>query len=425
MLLFNESFNISYFKALQISELISELTSTRNGDAKVLGQATFIISPNDPRLCFLRGRKLNYKFAFVESAWILEGRNDLKTLLKYISSYNLYSDDDQTLNGAYGYRLRHYFKEDQVENAINHLKNNPDSRRVVLQIYAPDDLNKDSKDIPCNTTIYLKIENNHLNITVINRSNDLFLGIPYNIFVFGILQKYIANRLNINVGVQTQITDNLHVYEKDLNKVKEIITLNNIPDIKKNELIYNWNYSNSIINNKKALLNDLKDIDDPCLRAIMINNKESLTSTGSTFLKFIHEQTYDKVDENLVETKSKMSKFYDWQKLSMASSFELEDFIEANKLQLHTIKDKLRSVINQNNSFLTLKDDLNDDVFIASIILSSAWYSLDPLIINSPLGSLIKGNYQKVCNSYGLSIESLNIALGSESIKEIIQESLI
>ena len=425
MLVFNESFNISYFKALQISELISQITPTRNGNAKVLGQATFIIHPNDPRLCFLKGRNLNYKFAFVESAWVLEGRNDLNTLLKYISNYDLYSDDAKTLNGAYGYRLRHYFNEDQIENAVIHLKNNPESRRVVLQIYAPNDLTKDSKDIPCNTTIYLKIENNALNITVVNRSNDLFLGIPYNIFIFGVLQKYIANRLSLNIGIQTQITDNLHIYEKDFKKVSEIINLNSIFDIKKIELTFNWNYSDLIINNTTALLNNLHDIDDTFLKEIMINSQKTSTYSDSTFLKFIHEQTYDKVDKILVETKSKMSKPYDWQKLSIANSFELENFIESNKLQFYKIKDKLRSTINQNNGFLTLKDDINDDVFIASVILSSAWYSLDPLIINGPLGQQIKENYQTVCANYGVPFQSLSLTFGSEAIKKIIQESLI
>ena len=79
---------------------------------------------------FLKGRNLNYRFAFVESAWILEGRNDLDILSRYISTYSQYSDDNKTLNGAYGYRLRHYFDQDQIEGAINHLQ----------KILSPDEL---------------------------------------------------------------------------------------------------------------------------------------------------------------------------------------------------------------------------------------------------------------------------------------------
>lgn len=247
MLIFNDSFNLSYFKAFQASQFVSEIEVTRNGNAKVLGQATFRIQPHDPRLCFLKGRNLNYRFAFVESAWILEGKNELDFLSKYISSYGQYSDDNKTLNGAYGYRLRYHFDQDQIENAISHLEKNSESRRVVLQIYSVDDLQKNSKDIPCNTTIYLKVNNGCLNLTVVNRSNDLYLGIPYNIFVFGILQKYIAHRLNYNVGLQTQITDNLHLYEKDFEKVTQILYQNSISYIKKFESEFDWDFQMQLL----------------------------------------------------------------------------------------------------------------------------------------------------------------------------------
>lgn len=425
MLVFNSSFNISYFKALIASQIISEIEPTRNGNAKVLGQAIFIIQPNDPRLCFLNARNLNYKFAFVEGAWILEGKNDLKTLSKYISNYHQYSDDGETLNGAYGYRLRYYFDQDQIENAISHLQKNPDSRRVVLQMYSIDDLQKDSKDIPCNTSIYLKINKGCLNLTVINRSNDLYLGIPYNLFVFGLLQKYIANRLQINIGLQTQITDNLHLYEKDFKKVTEIINKNQINDIEQISQQFNWDYANSIISNSVHLLDNLQEIDDPWLKAIMNNDSAPPFCSNSKFLKYIHDQICVKVTRPQIETEDKMSEAYDWQKISMANSSELNSFIESNLHKFETIKDALKSIINQNNTFFALKDDIKDENFIASIILSCAWYSLDPLIINSPLGQQIKQNYQAVCKNFGLSFNSLNNYLGSEAVKEMIEKSLI
>ncbi len=86
--------------------------------------------------------------------------------------------------------------------------------------------NNVSLDIPCNTSIFLKIRNGKLDITVINRSNDLYLGIPYNVFVFNVLQQHIANRLDIEIGVQRHFTDCLHLYERDLIQVKEIIRSN-------------------------------------------------------------------------------------------------------------------------------------------------------------------------------------------------------
>lgn len=424
MLVFNDSFNLSYFKAFQATQVVSEIEATRNGNAKVLGQATFRIQPHDPRLCFLKGRNLNYKFAFVESAWILEGKNEFHFLSKYISSYGQYSDDNKTLNGAYGYRLRYHFDQDQIENAIIHLQKNPESRRVVLQIYSVDDLQKNSKDIPCNTAIYLKVNNGCLNLTVVNRSNDLYLGIPYNIFVFGILQKYIADRLNYHVGLQTQVTDNLHLYEKDIEKVTQILCQNSISDIKKLELEFDWRFSDAIIKNRVFLLEDLQKIEDPWLNALMNNNQAPLHPSSKLF-EYIHSQICAKVAKNPIETEDKMSEAYDWQKISMASSSELNDFIASNKHKFEAIKDELKSVINQNDTFFALKDGIKDDIFIISIILSCAWYSLDPFIINSPLGQQIKQNYESICDTYGLSLKSLNSNLGSESVKEIIEKSLI
>ena len=141
--------------------------------------------------------------------------------------------------------------------------------------------------------------------------------------------------------------------------------------------------------------------------------------------EYIHSQICVKVPKNPIETEDKMSEAYDWQKICMASSSELNDFIESNKHKFETIKDELKSIINQNDTFFALKDDIEDDILITSIILSCAWYSLDPFVINSPLGQQIKQNYESVCDTYGLSLKSLNSNLGSESVKEAIEKSLI
>lgn len=85
--------------------------------------------------------------------------------------------------------------------------------------------------MPCNISVFLKVRDNKLDITVINRSNDLYLGVPYNAFVFYLLQKYIANEIGIEVGVQRHFTDSLHLYEKDFNNVQNILDSNNTNNI--------------------------------------------------------------------------------------------------------------------------------------------------------------------------------------------------
>lgn len=227
------SFNSLYYKLLELGyKKKIDTCNSRVGDVKDLGKVVYQIE-NDPfRLCFLKERNINPFFAYSEFSWIIEGSNLLKPLQYYIKNYDKFSNDGETLDGAYGFRLINYFKINQVEKAIKELMENRTSRRVVLTMYSPEDLNKNSNDIPCNTTIYLKIKNNKLNITILNRSNDLFLGVPYNVFVFYMLQVYIADKLKCDLGTQTHFTDSLHIYTRDLDKIKQVLEKNSLEEVK-------------------------------------------------------------------------------------------------------------------------------------------------------------------------------------------------
>lgn len=212
--------------------LCSQPSTSRVGSVYDFGPAYFEFSNPTDQLLTLRNRGFNPYFAIVEAAWILCGNNSLAPLSTIIANYAKYSDDGETLNGAYGFRMRRYFGQDQLSQSINLLKSIPSSRRAVLTLYSPDDLSRaDSSDIPCNTTVYLKIRHSKLDITIINRSNDLFLGIPYNVFVFNCIQKYIAHHLNLDIGVQRHFTDSLHLYEADIGNVECIIQTNSKHEI--------------------------------------------------------------------------------------------------------------------------------------------------------------------------------------------------
>lgn len=227
--------NSVYLDALIFSlDSCRTVASSRCGDFFDFGAVFFEFEHPINQLLLLNKRKFNPFFAVVESAWILSGRNQLSDLQTIISDYGQYSDDGNTLNGAYGFRIQNYFEIDQLEPLIALLKKDRETRRAVITLYSPKDLiNSDSLDIPCNTSVFFKIRNNKLDITIINRSNDLYLGVPYNVFVFNILQQYIANKLGIEIGVQRHFTDCLHLYKQDLIKVKEIITSNSNSQIKK------------------------------------------------------------------------------------------------------------------------------------------------------------------------------------------------
>ncbi|WP_323955551.1 thymidylate synthase [Aeromonas caviae] len=219
--------NELYVQALHDCVEIKSPTPSRVGVVYDLGPAVFELELGSLNILTLPKRALNPFFAIAESAWIIGGSNKLDTLSYYLKSYNRFSDDHLTLNGAYGFRLREHFGYDQINYVIKELRNTPESRRCVLCMYGPEDLtNKISKDIPCNTSIMLKIRDGCLDLTVTNRSNDIYLGVPYNFFVFQVLHYYLANEIGVNVGHQRHFTDSLHLYENNINEAREI--LNNI-----------------------------------------------------------------------------------------------------------------------------------------------------------------------------------------------------
>ena len=245
--------------------------TSRIGKIRDLGKVCITLSRDNFRMPLLLNRGFNPIFALCESAWILNGDNEVKPLLGYINNYSQYSDDGLTLNGAYGYRLINHFGFNQIEKSIELLRQSPDTRRAVLQLWSTSDLGRQSNDIPCNTQVMLKIKDYRLNITVINRSNDAFLGIPYNIFVFFILQQYIASRLNIEIGTQSHFTDSLHLYERDMKSVEQIIERNTGVNFDRlNRYLQQFSWTQFVLDNEchhQILNKDLTAITNPVIKS--------------------------------------------------------------------------------------------------------------------------------------------------------------
>ena len=183
------------------------------------------------RVLFNRARDCNPFFHLFESLWMLAGRNDVAPLLYYNPRMTDFSDDGETLNGAYGYRWRGLSSGfDQLFEIVRQLRADPQSRRCILSMWAPGlDLFRKSKDKCCNTHAYFNLRgekfdsNKHyyrgephrrfLDMTVCNRSNDLIWGmLGTNVVHFSMLQEYLAACIGVEVGVYRQFSNNLHVY---------------------------------------------------------------------------------------------------------------------------------------------------------------------------------------------------------------------
>lgn len=126
--------------------------------------------------------------------------------------------NDEIFHGAYGQRVYGHLSE-----IVDLLKRDPDSRQAVLTIFnAATDLGRNKNDIPCTLNIQFMIRKNKLNMRVNMRSNDVFLGLPYDLVQFGALQGAIAKALDIEMGWYSHNVGSLHMYLRDLEKCEDL-----------------------------------------------------------------------------------------------------------------------------------------------------------------------------------------------------------
>lgn len=177
--------------------------------------STVYLNPTE-RVLFNPIRDANPFFHLFESIWILGGQRDVRTLSYFNSKISQFSDDGKVFHAAYGHRIRRGTTldcPDQLLTTTRLLRHDPDTRRAVISIWDPRADNKNSKDIPCNDMIFFKIREGRLNMTVLNRSNDIILGAyGANVVQFSMLQEFIARAVGVEVGVYTQVSDSFHYY---------------------------------------------------------------------------------------------------------------------------------------------------------------------------------------------------------------------
>lgn len=182
-----------------------------------------IISTTSPRERVLtnRARDCNPFFHLYEGLWMLAGKNEVRPLTYYNKRMEEFSDNGENFWGAYGYRWRHWFGLDQIKTIIYELRSDKFSRRTVMGMWDPSkDIYKareGGKDVPCNTQIMFRIvttgHEDQLDMTVINRSNDLVWGmLGANYVHMSMLHEFMANALDCYIGEYNQMSNNLHVY---------------------------------------------------------------------------------------------------------------------------------------------------------------------------------------------------------------------
>ena len=172
----------------------------------------------------LTSKKVSFNAARTELLWILQGRTDLKYLedngVKYWRpDYDRSGRTDETLGPVYGKQWRDFEGVDQLKELVYSIKNNPDSRRLIVSAWAPQDM-KEMALPPCHYAFQVYINNGKLDLMWQQRSADLFLGLPYDIAMYGMLLEMLAKGAGLKPGKLIAQLGDCHIYNNHLDQVQ-------------------------------------------------------------------------------------------------------------------------------------------------------------------------------------------------------------
>lgn len=202
-----------------LRRVFNKLLRSKNHIKPTRGEAReeigVLLQITNPRARLSRTEKKGKLFSSLgELLWYLAGTKDLKFITYYVPRYKDESEDGHTVYGGYGPRLFGMEGNNQIDNIIALLKENPDSRRAVIQLFDASDLAERHKEIPCTCTLQFMIRQERLHMLTNMRSNDAFLGLPHDVFAFTMLQEIMARTLGIDLGTYNHSVGSLHLYDR-------------------------------------------------------------------------------------------------------------------------------------------------------------------------------------------------------------------
>ena len=180
---------------------------------KALFNIGFTIENPTNKVITNKERNWNEEYAAAEWAWYLSGDPRIKKLGELYGKippiWERMADSNGEVNSNYGYQWK---RHDQLENVINILKKNPDTRQAAISIYDGKEIHQYAHDTPCTYAVQFTIVQGKLYMSVYMRSNDLWYGFCNDQYQFASLQEMVAERLNLPVGTYYHHAHNLHLY---------------------------------------------------------------------------------------------------------------------------------------------------------------------------------------------------------------------
>ncbi|MFL3023579.1 MAG: thymidylate synthase [Methylophilaceae bacterium] len=202
---------------------VKKLDRTGTGTLSVFGyQMRFDLSQNFP---LLTTKRIHLKSVIYELLWFLSGDTNIKFLKDNgVSIWDEWADEDGELGPVYGHQWRSWPTPegktiDQISNLINQIKNNPDSRRLIVSAWNVGEIEK-MKLPPCHAFFQFYVAEGRLSCQLYQRSADIFLGVPFNIASYALLTIMIAQVCGLKTGEFVHTLGDAHIYLNHSEQVK-------------------------------------------------------------------------------------------------------------------------------------------------------------------------------------------------------------
>lgn len=210
-----------------MSNGIREMSERTGLETAAIPGLTFSIDPVKDGFPILTLRKIPIKVFVAEQAWFITGSRKPEDFLReYTKIWDIFTNPNDVVTVAYGYRWRKHFGRDQLALLIDLLEKEPSSRHGVIIAWDPatDGLSlQKKKNVPCPYTFTVNIIGGKLHLHNIVRSNDMVLGFPHDVAGFCLLQYILAQRLGVEVGIYTHTISNAHIYSNHYEAAEEMI----------------------------------------------------------------------------------------------------------------------------------------------------------------------------------------------------------
>jgi thymidylate synthase len=228
-------------KVLNEGQKKSDRTGT--GTLSIFGyQMEFDLSIGFP---LVTTKKVHLKSIIHELIWFLQGSTNIAYLKENgVSIWDEWADENGDLGPVYGAQWRSWPDGnngtiDQIQNLINSINDNPDSRRHIVSAWNPALVDEMALP-PCHSLFQFYVANGELSCQLYQRSADIFLGVPFNIASYALLTHMIAHVCNLKAGKFVHTFGDAHLYLNHLDQAKlqlsrEVISLPQLqlnPDIK-------------------------------------------------------------------------------------------------------------------------------------------------------------------------------------------------